>query len=329
MKKLLILFAAVSFLVTILIPLNALSETKKNIGIKELTMVTSPIGGVWYTAGAKIGEIFQRELDLKVTVDVGSSAQNVRRIDAGKDADFGMGSTPEVWNSYNGLPPFKQKHTNIRLLGVLGQWCFQVLVREGSGITSWADLKTKRYAPAAAGSGSEVLSRYILDEVGLSYAKIKSAGGAIEFRSFSESKEAMKDGNLDAMAISSLYPVPLYQEYLLRHKGYFLPVNEELQKKIIKKHPAYIPAVLPAKVYKGQDKAFPTLSYYAVFVIRADLPESVVYELTKTLYEHQGEISGLMAGLKNFGVQNATSWNKIPFHPGAKKYFKEVGVWKE
>jgi TRAP transporter TAXI family solute receptor len=329
MKKFINFFGIIGFLVIIMIPVNGFSQAKQDIAIKELTMVTSPIGGVWYTAGAKISEIFQKDFNLRVTVDVGSSAQNVRRINAGKDADFGMASTPEVWNSYNGMAPFKGKHTNVNLVGSLGQWCFQVLAREGSGISSWKDFKNKRYAPAAVGSGSEILSRYIFEEIGLSYDIIRKAGGAIQFRSFSDSVEALKDGNLDAMAMSSLYPIPNYEQYLLTNKGYFLPVEEALQKKIVQKYPAYMPAVMPAGIYRSQDKPVPTLGYHAVFIARADLPESAVYKLTKSLYQHQNEISGLMAGLKNFGIKEALQWNRIPFHPGAKKYFKEVGIWKD
>lgn len=328
MKKFFLLLAVLSFSAVVIFPISASAKEKQNIDLKSLTMVTSPIGGVWYTAGAKIGEIFQNTFNLRVTVDVGSSAQNVIRVNAGKDADFGMASTPEVWNGYHGLAPFKTKLKNIRLLGTLGQWCFQVLVRKGSGIHSWKDLRTKHYAPAAVGSGSEILSRYILKEEGLSYEKVREAGGTIEFRSFSNSVQAMKDGNLDAMAISSLYPVPIYQEYLLTNKGYFLSISKSLQKKLIAKYPAYIPAVIPAGTYKGQNKPIETLSYYAVFVVRADLPDSVVYKLTKALYQNQSKIQGLMAGLKGFGVKNATEWRRIPFHPGAIKYFKEVGVWK-
>lgn len=329
MKKFMLFFAAISFLVTVLSPVETLSQTKKDIEVKSITMVTSPIGGVWYTAGAKIAEIFTRDFNLSVTVDVGSSAQNVRRINAGQDADLGMASTPEVWNAYNGIEPFKGKHTNVNLLGVLGQWCFQVLVREGSGIHSWNDFRNKRYAPAAPGSGSEILSRNIFELIGLSYDTIRKAGGAIEFRSFSEATEAMKDGTLDAMAMSSLFPVPNYEEYLLMNKGYFLPVEGALQKEILGKYPAYIPAVIPAGVYKGQKNPISTIGYNAIFIVRADLPESVVYKLTKSLYEHQAEISGLMVGLKDFGVKDALSWNKIPFHPGAKKYFQEAGIWKD
>jgi TRAP transporter TAXI family solute receptor len=328
MKKFVFLFC-LGFMVFIIVPADVSSQGKKDIGIKTLTIVSGPVGGAWYPIGAKMGEFFEKDFNIKVTVDVGGSAQNVRRVDAGRDADIGPASTPEVYNAYNGLAPFNKKHTNVNLIGCLTPYYFQVLVREGSGINSWKDFWNKRYAPGMAGTGSEILSRYILQEVGLSYDTIRKAGGAIEFRDYTSAADAMKDGNLDAMAQSMLYPIPNYEEYLLRSKGYFLQVEEPLRTKIVQKYPAYSPAELPAGVYRGQNLPVPTIYYWAVFIVRADLPESVVYELTKSLYKHEGEIRGLMAGLKGFGVQNALKWKNIPIHPGAKKYFQEIGIWKD
>jgi TRAP transporter TAXI family solute receptor len=327
MKKLSLLFCLV-LLISIALSLDVLAEDRKDIGIKTITIVSGPLTGNWYPIGAKIGEIFEREFNIKVTVDIGGSAQNVRRVDAGEDADLGLASTPEVWNAHNGLEPFKKKYENVTVLGALTPYYFQVLVREGSGIHSWKDMWNKRYAPAKAGTGSEMLSRIILEEVGLSYDSIRKAGGAIEFRGYSSAAEAMKDSNLDAMTISTVYPYSVYQEYFLRSKGYFLPVAGELRDNIVKKYPSYSPVQIPAGVYKGQNEPIETIFYWSVIIVRADLPESVVYELTKAIYKNEKDIQKLMTGLKNFGIKEATVWDKIGFHPGAKKYYQEVGAWK-
>ncbi len=315
--------------VTLSITAAVSAQTKKEIGIKTVTIASGPVSGMWYPTGAKMGELFERNFNLKVTVDIGGSAQNIRRVDAGRDADIGLASTPEVYNAFNGLAPFKKKYTNMNLLGCFSPYFYQVLVREGAGIHAWKDLRDKRFSPGNAGTGSEILSRYILQEVGLNYDTIRKAGGNIEFRDYSSSVEAMKDANLDLMAASMMYPIPVYEEYLLRKKGYFLPVEESIRTKITQKYPAYSSTELPAKVYKGQDSAIPTFYYWSVFIVRADLPESVVYELTKTIYNNEKEFRGLMAALKDFGTKDALKWNRIPVHPGARKYFKEVGLWKD
>lgn len=322
-----ILLSALCLLVAISIPVS--SQAKKDIGIKTITVVSGPVGGSWYPIGAKLGEIFETEFNLKATVDIGGSAQNVRRVNAGRDADVGLASAPEAWNAYNGFPPFKKKHTNYAIMGNIAPYTYQVLVREGTGITSWQDLKDKRISPGKAGLGGEILTRHILEEVGLSYDKIRSAGGAIEFRDYRSAIEAMKDGNLDTVHITMPYPIPLYQEYFLTNKGYILPLKETLRTKIVDKYPVYSPAELPAEIYKGQKSAIPTIAYWTTFIVRADLPASVVYELTKALYKHEDEIRGLMPALKPFGLKKALEWKKIPVHPGAKKYFQEVGIWKD
>ncbi len=324
-----IMFVVVGFLVTFSITVVASAQTKKDIGIKTVTIASGPVSGMWYPAAAKMGELFEKEFNLRVTVDIGGSAQNIRRVDAGRDADIGFASTPEVYNACNGLAPFNKKYTNTNLLGCYTPYYYQVLAREGAKIQTWKDLKDKRFSPGNAGTGSEILSRYILEEVGLTYDTIRKAGGNVEFRDYSGSIEAMKDANLDIMAASMMFPIPVYEEYLLRNKGYFLPAEESLRTKICQKYPAYSPTEMPAGVYKGQSSPVPTFYYWSVFVVRADLPESVVYELTKVIYKNEKAIQSLMVALKDFSTQNALRWDKVPVHPGAKKYFKEVGVWKD
>jgi TRAP transporter TAXI family solute receptor len=324
-----IMLSILGIVVVLSITVGAFAQAKKEIGVKTVTIASGPVSGMWYPAGAKMGELFEKEFNLKVTVDIGGSAQNIRRVDAGRDADIGFASTPEVYNAYNGLAPFTKKHTNFNLMGCYTPYYYQVLVREGSGIHSWKDLKNKRFSPGNAGTGSEILSRNILEEVGLNYDMIRKAGGNIEFRDYAGSTEAMKDGNLDIMAASMNFPIPVYEEYFLRGKGYFLSVEESIRTKVSQKYPAYSPTDMPAGVYKGQNSPVPTFYYWSVFVVRADLPESVVYELTKATYKNDKEIRSLMAALKDFSTQNALKWSHIPVHPGAKKYFKEVGVWKD
>lgn len=328
MKNLTLLFVVI-LLVSFSSPVDVFSQAKKDIGIKTITVVSGPVGGSWYPIGAKLGDIFEREFTLKATVDIGGSAQNIRRVNKGRDADVGLASTPEAYNAYNGLPPFKEKLTNYNLMGCIAPYYFQVLVREGSGVKSWKDLKGKRFSPGMAGVGGEILSRHILEEVGLSYEEIRGSGGSVEFRDYRSAIEAMKDGNIDVIAITMPFPIPLYEEYLLTNKGYFLPLEESLRKKIVDKYPVYSPGELPAGIYKGQNSPIPTIAYWTTFIVRADMPESVVHELTKAVYTHEQEISDLMPALKNFGLRNAVEWKRIPFHPGSKKYFQEAGIWKD
>lgn len=317
-------------LVAISIPVNGSSEPKKDIGVKTLTIVSGPVGGSWYPIGAKLGEIFEKEFNLKATVDVGGSAENVRRVDAGRDADFGLATVAEMTNALRGVSPFKKKLTNFNLLGCLMAYTYQVMLREGSGITSWKDLKNKRIAPGKAGLGGEILTRRILKEVGLSYDSIRKAGGAIEHRNYRAAVEAMKDKHLDAIMITMPIPIPLYEEFLLTNKGHLLPLKGSLRSKVIQTYKIYNATEVPAGTYKGQNSPVPTVNYWNGFIVRADLPESVVYELTKAVWKHEGEIRDIMAGLRSFSVRNCLKCAKgIPIHPGAKRYYKEVGKWQD
>jgi hypothetical protein len=90
--------SSIIFIITFLVS-EVLAQTPINpldLGIKTLTIASGPVGGAWYPLGAKLGEVIEKGLKIKVTVDIGGSAENVRRVNAVKDADIGLASTPEV-----------------------------------------------------------------------------------------------------------------------------------------------------------------------------------------------------------------------------------------
>lgn len=319
------------FIITFLVcGVSAQTPTKPlDLGIKTLTIASGPVGGSWYPLGAKLGEIIERDLMIKVTVDIGGSAENVRRVNAGKDADIGLASTPEVWSAYHGYAPFNKVHSNISLIGYTYSIQYQVLARKNSGIRTWKDVSGKKISPGKAGLGGEILTRYVLEEYGLSYEKIRASGGSVEFRGYSEATEAMKDGNIDLIAVTSVYPFPSFDEYLLTHEGIFINLDMDVAKRIIEKNPPYSFAEVPANTYKGRDSKISTIGYGSVIIVRSDLPEHVVYPITKSIFKNEKEIQKIdPASQREFSLKNALFWNKIPVHPGAKRFFVEAGVWK-
>ena len=83
---------------------------------------------------------------------------------------------------------------------------------------------------------------------------------------------------------------------------------------------------IPAGVYKGQDNAIPTLSVQAILVVNKDLPDDVVYTITKTLFENLPDVAKAHNKAAEISLAHAFDGITIPFHPGAEKYFKENGV---
>jgi TRAP transporter TAXI family solute receptor len=329
MKKLYCI-SCISIIIFFVCEVLAQTPTKPlDLGIKTLTIASGPVGGSWYPLGAKLGAIIERDLKIKVTVDIGGSAENVRRVNAGKDADMGLASTPEVWNAYHGYAPFNKIHSNISLIGYTYSIQYQVLARKNSGIRTWKDVLGKKISPGKAGLGGEILTRYLLEEYGLSYEKIRASGGSVEFRGYSEATEAMKDGNIDLIAVTSVYPFPSFAEYLLTHEGTFIDLDMDVAKRIIEKHPAYGFAEVPANTYKGRDSKISTIGYGSVIIVRSDLPEHLVYLITKSIYKNEKELQQTdAASRREFNFKNALLWNKIPVHPGAKRFYAEASVWK-
>ncbi|WP_192868219.1 TAXI family TRAP transporter solute-binding subunit, partial [Calderihabitans maritimus] len=83
----------------------------------------------------------------------------------------------------------------------------------------------------------------------------------------------------------------------------------------------------PAGTYEGQDEVARTVSQWAVLYVKKDLPEDLVYQLTKVMYENTEQIAQAHARGKQITIENATKGiAPVPFHPGAARYYREKGL---
>ena len=117
-----------------------------------------------------------------------------------------------------------------------------------------------------------------------------------------------------------------YIEKFVLDNGYLVDgfTDEELDQ-IIAKYPFFAKKTLPAGMYEGQTEDVHTVCVQSILVASADLDEDLVYDLTKTLWENQGELSGMLAALNDLSVDKALDGITVDYHPGAIKYYKEIG----
>ena len=145
-------------------------------------------------------------------------------------------------------------------------------------------------------------------------------------QSFDDSKEALKDGQIDAAFIVAGAPTSAITELATTNGVFLIPIEGELQKKIMELCPYYAPMQIPADTYPGQSGAVDTITIKATLIVDADMDEDTVYELTAAIFDHAEDISKENAKGEELSIENATSGITIPFHAGAARYYKEHGV---
>ena len=144
----------------------------------------------------------------------------------------------------------------------------------------------------------------------------------------SEVAEALKTGRIDAIVWATSVPNSHITDMLLSGKTKLIGIDEDKIELILKEHPELIRSVIPANSYPGQKEAIPTVSAVAMLLTSKDVPEDLIYKITKTIFTSLPELRERFRYWKETSLKTALEWKGIPIHPGALKYYKEVGLVK-
>jgi len=204
------------------------------------------------------------------------------------------------------------------------------------------DIKGKRLVPGDRGSGTEVDCLNVLKGLGLTYDDFKN----VDWLSFAGATQRMKDRQADVTFVTAGWPTSSVTELATTSDVTLVPMDEKTISKIVKMFPFYAKVVIPAGTYRGVDKDIPGITTMAQWVVDARVPSSVVYELTKALWEKGTHVLRKKGGKPAEAESGATIMGKthakgkevtldtaldgmaIPLHPGAAKFYREKGLIK-
>jgi TRAP transporter TAXI family solute receptor len=105
-----------------------------------------------------------------------------------------------------------------------------------------------------------------------------------------------------------------------------LEIDDDHADKLIANYPFYTKFDVPGGSYKGVDSGVQTVAVVATYIVSDDLDEDLVYKMTKTLFEHAGDIATGHPKGAELDPAYSVSGISIPLHPGAEKYYQEIGV---
>ena len=288
-------------------------------GKKFLNIATGGTAGTYYPIGGAMSEILNNEIKgMNASAQsTGATVANINMLKEGQ-VDLAIVQNDITYYAANGTEMFEGKKVeNIKGIATLYPETCQIVTLDGKGIKTIADLKGKRVAVGAMGSGAEANARQILAAYGITYDDIDE-----QFLSFSEAASALKDGNVDAAFLTAGYPTAAVQDIASQNKVRLLPVEAAKADALIAKYPFYTKVTIPAGTY-GMTEPVEAISVMAMLVCSDKVDDALGYEITKALFTHLDRIQAAHAAAKAISKEGAVKGMPIPMNAGAEKFFKE------
>ena len=289
-------------------------------------LVSGPAGGSWYPLGAKIAQVWGDGVPEIVTSNApGGGVSNVMDVNAG-NAEFGFAYGNSAHQGFNGLGKFRGKQENIRHFATLYPAAFQVAVRRDSPIRSYADLKDKNLSPGKAGWSGTVMSEAVLGAYGITFESIRAAGGTVHHVDYADSVALMKDGHIDVFLGVTAVPQSSFIALNFNPGIRFLEVDPPQMEQMLRENPGYIRTKIPLTAYEGLERDVNTLGLSTIMIVNKDVPDDVVYRMAKVFWESHALIAEVQSVWNGARLDDALAGTVVPVHPGAQRYYDEVGV---
>lgn len=285
---------------------------------------SNPVGNTAYQWAAGISDLVNRKVDgVQMTAEGTKGYVANVRLMLNKDIESGFSNSKLAYEAYKAEGDYADIEP-----GQILSWMSiapivqHVVVLAGSDIQSLDDLKGKRVGMGQPGGTSMLDAEILLDAIGLVPGE--------DFKDFRVKLPAMVDmlgdGQIDAFMWNGSIPLPPIIKLKAKKDIRFLPIPTAVSDAIRTKFAAYSEGDLPANTYANQPEAIPSYRLGNVLLIRADVPEEIVYQATKTVMENLDHMATVHPAWKRVSADSILGGFNAPLHPGALRYFREAGI---
>ena len=289
-------------------------------GKKFLNIGTGGTAGTYYPIGGAIAEVLNKEIPgmSASAQSTGASVANINMLGDG-EIDLATVQNDIAYYAAHGTEMFQDKKVDgLQGIASLYPETCQFVTLKSSGIKSLAELKGKRIAVGAVGSGVEANVRQILAAYGVTYSDIDA-----QYLSFAEGASALKDGNVDVAVLTAGYPTASVQDIAAQNPVRLLPVEGKAADALIAQYPFYTKTVIPAGTYAGFDEAVESVSVMAMLVAGPSVNADLGYSITKAIFGNLDRLQAAHAVGKQITKDTAKAGMSLPMNAGAEKYFNE------
>ena len=311
-------FAVGAILAAAAVLLAGCNGTSDVEGKKFLNIGTGGTAGTYYPIGGAIAEVLNKEIPgmSASAQSTGASVANINMLGDG-GIDLATVQNDIAYYAAHGTEMFKDKKVDgLQGIASLYPETCQFVTLKSSGIKSLAELKGKRVAVGAVGSGVEANVRQILAAYGVTYSDIDA-----QYLSFAEGASALKDGNVDVAVLTAGYPTASVQDIAAQNPVRLLPVEEKIADALIAQYPFYTKTVIPAGTYAGFDEEVSSVAVMAMLVAGPTVNADLGYSVTKAIFGHLDRLQAAHAVGKQITKDTAKAGMSLPMNAGAERYF--------
>ncbi len=294
---------------------------------KFLSVGTAPPGGAFFVVGGAIAQVVSnhtKDMKWEVSAEATKGTQeNIRRL-AKSELEFALANAAISYFAVRGEGAWKGEQP-IRTVMTLAPNVALFITPQSSGVKNLSDLKGKRAVVGPAGAGFEYFLQPILGAHGVSYEDFtplhNTQAGAVDM---------LADGSAAAAFLGGAVPTASITRASASQNIFFIPFDDTAKQELFENYPFFNAVVIPSGTYRGQDEPFHGMNVGAMHLITAaNLDADTVYQFTKILYEQRAEVVKIHPAGKAINPKNVVKDTGTPFHPGAIRYYKEVGIWHD
>lgn len=300
--------------------------------IKDYVLNTASTGGTYHPVGTAISTLSKVKLLPKekfslTAVNSAGSGANVQALGAGT-ADFAI--LQGLFGSYaaTGTGPITDPQTNLRSVTMLWQNVEQFVIASDN-VKSGTAMDLVELKGMSAGMGKENSGTIGSNAVLLSGLGIDiNTDYELVYAGYGPTVDAMANGQIVAAGIPSGPPTGAITKLMASNEGKFsiLDVTADELAKMDGGRNLWVPYTIAAGTYPGQTKDVTTIAQPNFLAVNASVDENHVYLLTKTMYENLGFLTAIHPATKAMAIESAMAGLPVPLHPGAARYYKEVGI---
>jgi len=291
-----------------------------------INILTGGTSGIYYPLGVGLAGIYGKALpNTKVSVQATkASVENLNLLEAGRgEVALTLGDALSLAWAGHEAAGYKRPLQNLRGISAMHSNYVQIVARADSGIRTLADIKGKRVSVGAPKSGTELNARAVFAAAGLKYSDFAK----VEYLPYKQSAELLQNRQIDVTLQSAGLGSPALRDLANSVDIVFIPIPPKIVAEIGDK--AYLDGKIPANTYKGQTADVPVARIINFLVTQKNVSNDTVYRMTKAMYEHLDELVAAHAAAKSIKLDKAIVDMPVPLHPGAEKYYREVGLIKK
>ena len=292
-----------------------------------IQLVGASSGGTFFLVMNGFAQIMNDKVPewFKASAQSTNGGFEILRLLESGDADFGMNQAGSAKSAVDGTygDGNQPKFENLASVTYMYPMVMQMMASNASGVEDFTDFTGKSFCAGASGSSTEVNTQDIYAALGMEYSD------KMQYTSESQSVELMKNGQADGGNFAGPLGSAAMTELYSTGKYHLIDFTDEQLDAICARNPAYYKFTVPAGTYANQPEDIHTFAVANYLYVRADMDEDAVYTFVKTLYENLDDVKGVHSVLAdNFSIDSCTDGMTVPLHPGAERYYKEVGAIK-